>query len=477
MKGNPVKKLLHRNFELLIYLIYFFCGLGILWMGRSNGLFPMPGAGTDQLSMFQCAAGLTSGKFPDFPYRYSYAYTLFLTLLHGMTGGSLLGMRILQLAVCSLIPVFLYRTARLLGLGKAAGQYGAICYLFYGPALLISLDFLRAAPLGLVFLLYFYFLLLGWRLKSKMWIAVAGAAGAICILGRENMAAVVLLTPFLWLLPAVRRRLNWRFLSLHAAWLAGPVLLVMTLNLIAFGSFQPVPGNAGNVMGFYHGTETVRHFGALADALVKSVPAQFMNFFSSYESPNSLSFYAHREVIAFLRVFLLPFHLLTLLALIGVWRFRKNAGVATMALLVAAYAGSLLFFTIFYRFRIPAVPFIALLAGAGIAALSGWWKRKEYRSVVTAAVLGGAFLWITSVNPDSQRSFGERTSVARILIDNKRFDEAERYLAEMAADGFDIRAGAVLLAQHHAADGDPTRAQAVFNRFVRPGKPAPPAAP
>jgi len=470
-----VKKLLNRRFGLIIYLAYFFCGLCLLWMGRTDGLFPMPVAGTDQLSMLQCAAGLTVGEFPDFPYRYSYAYTLFLALLHGVTGGSLLWMRILQLAVCSLIPVFLYRTARLLGLGKPAGQYGAICYLFYGPALLISLDFLRAAPLGLVFLLYFHFLLLGWRLKSKRWIAAAGAMGAVCILGRENMAAVVLLTPFLWLLPAVRRRLDWRFLSLHAALLAGPVLLVMTFNLIAFGSFQPVPGNAGNVMGFYHGAETVRHFGALVEAMTKSVPVQFMNFLSSYEMPNSLSFYAHREVIPFLRVFLLPFHLLALLALIGVWRFRKNGGVVAMALLVAAYAGSLLFFTMFYRFRIPTMPFLALLAGAGIAALSGWWKRREYRPVVTAAILGGAFLWLTSVNPDSRRQFGERASVARILIDNKRFDEAERYLAKMAEDGFDIRAGAVLLAQHLAANGDRARAQAVFDRFVKPDKPAPAA--
>lgn len=463
-----MKRILNRHFGVCIYLAGFLCGLFVLYQGRSIGLFPAPQPGMDQLSMLECAGRLAGGSLPEGPYRYSYAYTLFLALLHLVTGGSLVWMRILQLAVCSLVPVFLYRSARLLGLGKAAGQAGALCYLFYGPALLISLDFLRAATLGLVFLLFFYFLLLGWRFRSWQYFTAAGGMGALCILGRENFAAVVPLVLLAWLIPAFRNRMGWRAAAGYAAALVLPVLAVMTFNFFRWESFQPVPGNAGNVFAFYHGAEAVGRFGVMAGKLLESIPVQLCNFFSSYELENSLSFYAHRELIVFLKVFFLPFHLLVLLAFAGVWRYRKNGGVQAAFLLIALYAGSLLFFTIFYRFRIPAVPLIALLAGAGISAVGAWWRKRDFRALVIFVVLGGVFLWLTSVRPDSRRTFDERAAVARILIERGRFGEAENYLAGMRDDGHDVRAGALLLAQHLAANGDMARAREVFDRFIGP---------
>ncbi len=469
-----MKRILNRHFGVLIYSAAFLCGLFVLYQGRSCGLFPMPQPGMDQLSMFECAGRLAGGALPEEPYRYSYAYTLFLALLHLVTGGSLIWMRILQLAVCSLIPVFIYRSARLLGLGKASGQAGALCYLFYGPALLISLDFLRAATLGLVFLLFLYFLLLGWRLRSWKYFAAAGGMGALCVLGRENFAVVVPVVLCAWLIPAFRRRMGWRAAAGYAAALIVPVLAVMLFNLFRWNSFQPVPGNAGNVFAFYHGAEAVNRVSVLAGKLIASIPAQIGNFFSSYELENSLSFYAHRELIVFLRVFLLPFHLLVVLAFAGAWRYRRNGGVRTAFLLIALYAGSLLCFTIFYRFRIPAVPLIALLAGAGIIAVGTWWKKRNFRALAVLLVLGGGFLWLTSVRPDSRRSFEERAAVARILIECGRFGEAEGYLAKMHGDGHDIRAGALLLAQHLAATGDDAWAGEVLERF---SEPLPPPAP
>ena len=65
----------------------------------------------------------------------------------------------------------------------------------------------------------------------------------------------------------------------------------------------------------------------------------------------------------------------------------KNGGVLTVFLLVALYAGLLLFFTIFYRFRIPVV----LLAGAGITAVGGWWTARDFQMLVVFAIFGAAF--------------------------------------------------------------------------------------
>ena len=299
--------------------------------------------------------------------------------------------------------------------------------------------------------------------------------GALCILGRENFAAVVPVVLLAWLMPRFRKRMGWRAAAGYAAALIVPVLAVMLFNFVRWNSFQPVPGNAGNVFAFYHGAEAVNRISVLAVKLIASIPVQIGNFFSSYELENSLSFYAHRELIVFLRVFLLPFHLLVVLAFAGAWRYRRNGGVRTAFLLIALYAGSLLCFTIFYRFRIPAVPLIALLAGAGISAIGAWWRRRKFRALATVAVLGGGFLWLTSVAPDSRRTFDERAAVARILIDHGRFGEAETYLAKMQNDGYDIRAGALLLAQHLAANGDDAWARVVVERFIGPLPPSAPA--
>ena len=88
----------------------------------------------------------------------------------------------------------------------------------------------------------------------------------------------------------------------------------MTLNAFLRISFLPVSGNAGNVFAFSHGTEAVNRLGVMAGKLLESIPKQFCNLPSSDEFENALSFYAHRELLVFLRVFPLPFHLLALLA-------------------------------------------------------------------------------------------------------------------------------------------------------------------
>ena len=126
-------------------------------------------------------------------------------------------------------------------------------------------------------------------------------------------------------------------------------------------------------------------------------------------------------------------------------------------------------------FMLAALQLSAGLAGAGIIAVGTWWKKRNFRALAVLLVLGGGFLWLTSVRPDSRRSFEARAAVARILIDHGRFGEAETYLAKMQNDGYDIRAGALLLAQHLAANGDDAWARVVVERFIGPFPPSAPA--
>ncbi|MDR0933346.1 MAG: hypothetical protein LBM70_10070 [Victivallales bacterium] len=167
----------------------------------------------------------------------------------------------------------------------------------------------------------------------------------------------------------------------------------------------------------------------------------------------------------FLRIFILPFNLLLVLAVIGVWRYRKNQAILGVFVLSVLYAGSLLFFTMFYRFRIPDVPLMALLAGTGVAALNDWWKKRDIRTLMIVVISSPLFLYYSSVSPDSRRRFNERATVARLLIENRRFGEAESYLEKMAQDGHDVRAGAFLLIQRLISTGDSVWAQTVAERF------------
>lgn len=452
-------RFLNCHFGILIYFLYLACELFLLWQGRSCGLFPEPPPGTDQLSMLQCAQGLADGVLPAAPYRYSYAYTGYLAVLSMLTGGSPVGMRIGQALLCALIPVMIERTGRLMLIGRNAARIAALLYVFYAPALLISLDFLRAAPLGLVFLCFLYALLRGCRRNAPGWFAAAGIAAAGCVLGRENFGPVIFLPLLFLLFPAVRRRISVK--KAAGCYLAAaviPVLAVMVFNAIRYDSFQPVPGNAGNVMKFYYGESTLRDLGQAAAAVARTVPVQLGNFLSSYELPNSLSVYAHREVLPFLKIFGIPFNFLIAAACVGCFGFRRNRGVLLAALLVCGYAASLLFFTMFYRFRIPAVPLLALLAGAGIWTGYRWIRRRNFRALAAGCGFLLLFLGLTAVDPDSRRSFAERAAVSRLLIDSWRFAEAEAYLKKMKNDGFEVRPGAKLLIRGLLENGEEKRA-------------------
>ncbi len=466
-KSDTLNAWLNRHFALFIYLVTLGCELFLLYQGRGYGLFAAPVAGMDQLSMLQGAEKLASGVLPGGDYRYSYAYTLLLALFHGLTGGNLVAMRVLQAVLTALIPVFVYRLGRRLRLGRMPAQLGALCYLFYAPALLISVDFLRAAPLALSFLLYADLLLSGFYRKSTPRLLLAGLMGGLCILGRENFAAVVFLPLFLLFLPKVRRRIGFRRAGGVALLLLLPALAASLFNGVLYGSFQPLPGNSGNIMRFYHGEEAAHSFRMAAESLLAAVPRQFAAFLSSYELPNSLSVYAHRELIPFLRVFPLTFNLLTGLALLGVWRCRRNPAVWLLSLLILAYMGSMLFFTVFYRFRIPAVPLLAVLAGGGLGSLLEYASKQRWKPFAFALLFLAVYFAVTYVPPDSRRTVEERGTVARVLTLNERYLEAEEYIARMQRDGLDMRPDALFLAHRLHQAGETARAREVAERFLK----------
>lgn len=451
--SSPLSRLLRRRFDIIVYCMTLGCEALLLWQCRAAGLLAEPGGGTDQLSMVKAAGALADGVLPGAEYRYSYAYTLFLSLLSLLSGHRLVVMRLLQAAICALIPVVIYRAARLMRLGFEAAALGALCWIFYAPAMLISLDFLRAAPLTLTFILAFYQLLrleIGKRRRNAV---TAGLLLAVLILGRENFALPVVVVLVAAALPPLRRRIGgarnygWLFVGT-----AVPVAAVMMLNLLRFGSFQPVPGNAENILDFYHGAAATEPL-ALAWSLLARIPSQLAAWCSNYEMPNSLSVYAHREVVELLKVFCLPFNLILALAMAGIWFNRRKTGMPELAVLAGLYILSMLFFTLFYRFRIPVIPLLALAAGAGIMGIVSTFRSGRRRTAL-AALLLALFVLLSYERPDARRTESERAAVARHLIDLGRFEAADRYFRRMHRDGFDVTPGVILLLKRRLEAGD-----------------------
>jgi len=398
------------------------------------GLLPLPRQGTDQLAMLLAAVDLYHGKLPPQGYLFSPVYTLFLTGLVALAHGELWWMRLLQAFVCALVPAVIYRLALTIRLPRPAALLAGLLWCFYGPGILLGLDFLREIPVCLAFTFAMELLALAFLRRSRRYGAAAGVLMGLCIAGRENYGLVALAPVLLLLLPEVRRRWPWS----HTLWYVGGVLLgvlpFMLLNWFRFGVFATVPTHTSIVYLFttFHGATASHSPGAAVTALLGHAPEQLYWFLRRYEFDNSLSFYAHREMIPMLGMLPLTYNMLAAAALVGLWHYRRNLGIRTVGLLAAAYVVSFLWFMVYYRFRIHVVPPLCVLAGAGIWSIvkAGSWKQAGGKILFILAVVA-----VTWDNPDKLRRPAERWAVVHVMLLNRQFDRAEDYIRQLDRAG------------------------------------------
>lgn len=432
MNESALLKSINRHFSIYIYVFALISYGIILFQAVNESLLPMPTAGTDQLSMLKTAVGIYKGHWPQEPYLYSSSYTLFLTFLVFLSQGNPLVMRFLQAALCALIPVMIYRTGGKIGLSREASQLSALIYCFYGAAALISLDFLREAPLALCFVMFAYCLVSAVLSRKNIFYIAAGVFAGLTVLGRETFIPIVTMGPLAFLFfKNIRRRVEIRQIICCFTVFFGVLLPVLMYNHIRFDSFSLAPGHVKNVLGAYHGDAASENLTLAIFSILKNIPSQICKFASSYEIPNSLSFYAHREMIPVLWIFVVPFNLMLGLALLGVYYYRRNKGVLFVAILSLLYMLSMIFVEMFYRFRISAIPLVSVLAGAGLYAVIHDKIRR--RQIFLTALLACFFLF-TYADPEKLRLPHEKIAVAEALIYNGRYEKAQSCLEKMERD-------------------------------------------
>ncbi|MBI3447629.1 MAG: glycosyltransferase family 39 protein [Acidobacteria bacterium] len=176
-------------------------------------------------------------------------------------------------------------------------------------------------------------------------------------------------------------------------------------------------------------------------------------FLDDHELPDNYSFYSFRRFSTTLSV-LPTFAWVAALAAPGLFlTFHLWRRLLPLYLAGAGYMGSVLIFFNFARFRLPFVPVLLVVAGAGAAALAGAVAdvrakgapaRGAARRMAMMAVIGAAVFALTHVDlsSSSEEPFQDRLHLAAAYRQSGKDAEAESLLRET------IRDAEAILAKH-----------------------------
>jgi 4-amino-4-deoxy-L-arabinose transferase-like glycosyltransferase len=378
----------------------------------------------------------TSWLGPTKPLWKPPLYSYFLATTHALSGSRYLAPRILQAflegASCLLvilIGVRLFsRTIALAG-GALTALAGSLVF-FTGALVSASLaDFLG--------LLATAALLLVTKSESKWMFLLAGIAVGLASLNRPEMLLLTIPLVAIALNRAqipLKRRCLWGVLGVLGVALAvGPVTARNTLRggapvLISDnGGINLYIGTAeefGGMIGLRPGPdwgrltrEAENEYGLVPDKvkspyyfrrsveIITSDPPRYIRhvaykallFWHGYELPSNFDIYDARAQSPFLNAllhdrpgFLIPFGFIGPLGLAGIFLVfarRDRARVAALVPMIMCLTAMIFFVTA--RFRLPAVPLLALFAAFFVHELIGYWRKRSY---LTAATLSTCIL-------------------------------------------------------------------------------------
>ena len=461
------QNLINRYFPLFIYVFCLIISSLVLWQGRTYGLFGMPQEGMDQLNFLNHGENMLKGILPEYYYKLSFSYTVLVALLSLFSGGDLVVMRLLQIALCSLIPVVIFKLCRLLRCSFISSQAAALIYCFYGPAILISIGFLRAAPMELCFVGFVYLLVKGFYSKKWYHYLTAGLLAGLTILGRENFIPIVMAPCIMLIFPIVRKHVKYRKVAVY---LGGILILVAPLiiyNYIRFGTPETIPGNFFHAFKFYHGEAAVATSSNLTSSIIHRIPSQAWMFISSYEAPNSFSFYAHREFITLLEALLIPFNLILAVAILALFLDFKRLRTLFVGGMATGYFLTIIYFSMFYRYRIVDAPLLIVLCGISIHLLIRAKPQKFKNQYILSAIFVTAFFLITYTSPDKLRTAIERRAVVSHLISCGEYYRAEQFIDKLVADKVPLNGLEKYLITSLHKKGYDKDAKRVFFKYIK----------
>ncbi|OGR85344.1 MAG: hypothetical protein A2901_02700 [Elusimicrobia bacterium RIFCSPLOWO2_01_FULL_54_10] len=411
-------------------------------------------------------------------------YSYFLAFVYKVFGGDSSAAHVVQVVFGAFNVVLLYHMAKLL-FNKPTAILSSLILAFYGPMIFYEGDFYREPLLAVAAVACFILL---WRAKDSRslgaWLA-AGAAYAACVSIRENM---LLFAPILlFLIWQKRKQVLWVRTSLvFFLPFAALVAFVSHKNFQATGERVFVASQSG--LGFYMGNQPqmdrwttlqpgieydqLSRMPLLKEGITSSKEAsrwyhaktfrfilrnpgswlkimfkKFMLFWGSYEfMPNEgVNLYRDESpVLRFLMFrlgsFSFPFGLLAPLAVLGLalaFKEKKEAAV-WIGIMIAVYMASFLIFHVRARFRIPVIPFFAMLGAYGALRLVRQIREKSWAALAKPA---GIFLACAALfnaplyNFSYAEQFPKNYFTAKSFHSVKNYEKALPLYLEAVKDG------------------------------------------
>lgn len=403
-------------------------------------------------------------------------YPYFLGAIYSVAGRDLMVVRVVQAIVGSLACV-LVGLAGLRLFSWRAGLLAGLMLALYAPAMFFD-ALIQKSVLDVFFICLFLALLAGIIVESekqRFWLWLGVTAGCLSLL-RENalaFAGVIVL----WVLTRDWRPVQQRGAT-AAVFLLGVTLVVLPVavrNKIVGGEFHLTTAQFGP--NFYignnplaDGTYMSLRFGrgapeyerqdatALAEhaagrrltpgevssywtrralAYITSQPVDWLKLlgrkaallWNASEMLDTESQASHAEWSTPLRLagVIGHFGVLVPLACVGVWAtWPRRRRLLVLYWLVIAYAGSVVMFYVFARYRYPLVPFLVLFAAAGLATRRQTFRARPVSRIVPVLAAISAVAILTNwplLSPDLMRAITEH-NLGSALQEQDRPDEA-----------------------------------------------------
>jgi tetratricopeptide (TPR) repeat protein len=356
-----------------------------------------------------------------------FFYPFFLSCVYFVSGGSIVGAKVLQALLGAVTCTLTYGLGQRL-FGRTAGVIAGVMTAFYGPLIFYEAELL-AAGWAAFWSVVLILLLLEARARRNAWTSLqVGAAGGLSILTRPT---------FLLFFAAACLWLAWALLTMPMAWrrrlatcaglVVGFALVTMPVaihNWRVTGHFGFLPSSGGiNVYLGNHpdpckvATATgfewdrlqrlperegitddygqQRYFYARTYAYALDDPLGFvrgllwkaLQFINSREIPRNANVYVMRQWSAVQTLltwkafgFGFPFGVLLPLAMVGLvscWRQIP----APVALFLILYPLAVVLVFVTARYRVPAVPVLATLAAAGCVTIARLLRLRRWRQL------------------------------------------------------------------------------------------------
>jgi len=429
-KESDFLKFINRHFHVIIYSAYFFILMFFFYKAKLHSLFPFPLQGSEEYSLLKAVKEIQNGSYRPVDYNFSPFYVLFLSFLGYCSYGNLIIMRIIQAAFCSFIPVYVYKLARRLRLGRENAQIAAFLYCLYGAAAMVSLGFSSNAMISLFFLLFVYFLIKAFLSKKWYNYSLTGFFGAYALLfgGIYFLLIIIVFPLFLLLFAKIRERFHLKNMIILCLAFTAIVIPVSLYTLFSFGTFSLIYQNASPVEAYSWGP-----------------------LISSYEIPLNISLYTYADVVDFMKIFIVPFNFLVIMSLLSFTIRRRAGGLFFVGIFIAVYSVFVLYLHNFYCYRAPIVPFMCVLAGGTIFGIR---NEKSKFKIVLIFLSVALFTTLTYNDPALMRSDNEKRSVADILIKAGRYEKATAYLDKIETNGIPATAQWVELIKSICRSGD-----------------------